>query len=70
MKDFQALNHLDEDSPNLIFLKEGLFLLTTGDSLIQITTISKLHYDATLSLMTFRLTYQRDYDASSTNASW
>ena len=47
VKSFEALDNLDEDSPNFLFLQICLFLLVTSYLLEEIALVTVLHNDAT-----------------------
>lgn len=46
MKCFEADDGLNENTPNLIFLKELFLLLVVDYLLVEVTVVGKLHDDA------------------------
>ena len=48
----QALDHLDEDAPDIVLLKVGLLLLMLSDFLEKVTIVGILHHNAELRSVT------------------
>lgn len=52
VKRLQALDHLDEDAPDIVLLKVSLFLLMLRDFLEKVTIIGILHHNAEIRSVT------------------
>lgn len=56
VQNLQSLDHLDEDSPNIVFLHVDLLFLVPHYTLVEVTVVCKLHHN-TIEAKTFAKCY-------------
>ena len=76
VQNLQTLDHLDEYSPNIVFLHVCLLFLVVHYTLVEVTVVCELHHNTietrqrkVLYVVVVLSAYQRDWVGSSTNAS-
>lgn len=69
VQNFEALHRLNEYFPYVFFLEPRLLLLVPRNLLEQVSMVTVFHHDASSKVIRGSGTYQRDWDASSINAS-